>query len=307
MECIKPVRLQAGDTVGVIAPASPPKLETLERGIQFLSQLGLHVAKGKHLLKVNGYLAGNDAERLEDLHSMFLDESIKAVICACGGYGTARIADYVNYEIIRNNPKIFWGYSDVTFLHSAIHQKTGLVTFHGPMLASDIGKVDVDIISKEGFSQLFHPAPIVYNEDKMPLEVLIQGKASGPITGGNLSLLVSSLGTNFEIDTNGKLFFIEEVNEEPRVIDRMLNQLFMTGKLQKASGLLFGQFSNCVPRSNPSLSTDEVIAHYVTLANRPAVKGLQIGHCNPHFAVPLGAQAVLDTNKKKLIIESGVI
>ncbi|WP_425326050.1 S66 peptidase family protein [Neobacillus mesonae] len=307
MTFVKPNRLKQGDTVGVIAPASPPNLENLERGIQFLTELGLNVKKGKSVERINGYLAGTDQERLDDLHQMFLDQEVKAIICACGGYGTGRITPYIDYEIIRNNPKIFWGYSDITFLHTAFRQETGLVTFHGPMLGSDIGKEDTHLLSKEGFSQLFQPTKLSYTEQISSLEVLIEGNVSGQLVGGNLSLLVSTLGTKFEIDTKDKLLFIEDVNEEPRAVDRMLNQLYMAGKLADASGILIGDFCDCLPKRNLSLTLDEVIEHYVKLAKKPALKGLQIGHCNPHIAIPFGVEARLNTFEKRLIVDSGIM
>ncbi|MBU8879922.1 LD-carboxypeptidase [Bacillus sp. FJAT-29790] len=303
---VKPQRLKKGDTIGIIAPASPPNLENLQRSFAFLEKLGLNVKVGKHVYDQYGYLAGYDYERLEDLHKMFLDQEVKAIICAGGGYGTARIASQIEYSIIAENPKIFWGYSDITFLHTAIRQQTGLVTFHGPMLASDIGKMDVDPLTKEYFRQLFEPVEIEYTAKLSPLEMLIEGHASGPVVGGNLTLMASSLGTPFEIDTKGKLLLIEEINEEPRAVDRMLNQLHMAGKLENSAGLIIGDFNNCVPEREPSLELDEVIAHYTHLANKPALRGFKMGHCSPHISIPLGVKAKMDTAKKQLTIESGI-
>lgn len=307
MNAVKPNRLQKGDTVGVIAPASPPNLENLERGLEYLQGLGLKVKKGRSVNETYGYLAGTDQERLDDLHEMFLDKEVKAIICACGGYGTARIAAMIDYEIVRKNPKIFWGYSDITFLHTAFRQETGLVTFHGPMLASDIGKEDTHALSRDGFLQLFHPEALSYTEQFSPLEVVVAGTASGQLIGGNLSLLVSTLGTKFEIDTKGKLLFIEDINEEPRSVDRMLNQLYMAGKLDEASGILVGDFCDCTSKREQSLTLDEVINHYLKLASKPALKGFQIGHCNPHISIPLGVNATMNTMEKILIVESGIL
>lgn len=304
---IKPQRLQKGDTVGIIAPASPPNLENLQRAICFLEvELGLRVKLGLHLKREYGYLAGKDNERLEDLHNMFLDKDVKAIICACGGYGTARIASEIDYEVIKSNPKIFWGYSDITFLHTAIHQQTGLITFHGPMLASDIGKAGADVISKQFFKQLFEPQQITYSEQISPLEVLVEGEAIGSLVGGNLSLLTSTLGTPYEIDTRGKLLLIEDINEEPRSVDRMLNQLHMAGKLQDAAGIIVGDFHDCDPKREKTLRLDEVIEHYTRLAGKPAIKGFKIGHCSPHISVPLGTTAKLNTAEKQLIVDSGI-
>ncbi|MDT0159716.1 MULTISPECIES: LD-carboxypeptidase [Bacillus] len=303
---IKPGLLKKGDAVGVVSPASPPDVQSLDRGIDFLKELGLEVREGKSVRKINGYLAGSDKERLEDLHDMFEDKEIKAVICAGGGYGTARIAADLDYGLIKANPKIFWGYSDITFLHTSIRQKTGLITFHGPMLASDIGKADAHPLSKQYFSQLFQPADSLYTEELSPLSAVVEGRAEGPLTGGNLCLIASTLGTSYEIDVKGKLLLIEDINEEPRSVDRMLNQLLMAGKLSEAAGVVVGDFNKCEPQRDLSLSLDEVLDHYLIKAGRPAMKGFKIGHCSPHFSVPLGADAVLDTTEKQLYVESGV-
>jgi muramoyltetrapeptide carboxypeptidase len=303
---VKPQRLKKGDTVGIIAPASPPNQENLKRSFAFLEELGLKMKIGKHVYDQYGYLAGKDEDRLEDLHTMFLDQEIKAIICAGGGYGTGRIASQIDYSIIKNNPKIFWGYSDITFLHTAIRQQTGLITFHGPMLASDIGKEDVHPLSKKYFSQLFEPEVIQYPSALFPLKTMVDGKASGALIGGNLSLLASTIGTPFEIDTKGKLLLIEDINEEPRAVDRMLNQLQMAGKFADAAGLIIGDFNNCVPQRGLSLDLDEVLEHYIRLAKKPALRGFVIGHCSPNISVPLGVEAEMDATNKKLTIGSGV-
>ncbi|MEH7178428.1 S66 peptidase family protein [Neobacillus vireti] len=307
MSEVKPNRLHPGDIVGVIAPASPPNQINLQRGIEFLKGLGLRVKVGKSVEKIYGYLAGSDQDRLDDLHAMFLDSEVKAIFCASGGYGTARLASNIDYEIIKANPKIFWGYSDITFLHTSIRQETGLITFHGPMLGSDIGKEDTHAFSKQGFQQLFEPTDVSYTERFSPLETVAEGVASGELVGGNLSLIVSTLGTPFEIDTKGKILFIEDVNEEPRSVDRMLNQLQMAGKLDEVVGFVIGDFCDCTPKRELTLTLEEVIDHYVLSANKPSLKGFMIGHCNPHISIPLGVQAVLNTYDKSLIVESGIL
>ena len=305
---IKPKRLQPGDTVGVVAPASPPNKENLEKGIAYLESQGLKVKLGKHLYKETGYLAGNDEDRASDLNNMFADQDVQGIICACGGYGTGRMAHRVDYGLIRANPKVFWGYSDITFLHTAMRQKAGLVTFHGPMPASDMGAEDWNPLSGAFFHQLFHTKPIVYDEAISPLETLIPGKAEGELVGGNLCLLVTTLGTEFEIETDGKILFIEDVNEEPRNIDRMLNQLWSAGKLDHIKGLAIGDFRNCTPGDRlKSFSLEEVIGEYAELIRVPTMKGLKIGHCSPHIGIPLGTNAILDTEHKRFAIESGLV
>ncbi|QFT89806.1 putative murein peptide carboxypeptidase [Bacillus sp. THAF10] len=305
---MKPLRINRGDTVGIIAPASPPKQDKLKAAIQFLeNELGLKTKLGNYVDTPYGYLASKDEEKLEDLHAMFLDQEVKAIICACGGFGTARIASGIDYEIIKNNPKIFWGYSDITFLHQTFYQKAGLVTFHGPMLSSDMGLDNLHPQSKEGFQQLFEPKEIVYSEGISSLDVLKEGKVSGELVGGNLTLLVSSLGTKFELDTKGKLLFFEDIDEQPYKVDRMLNQLKMAGKFDDAAGIVIGDFHNCVPdEGKPSLTLDEVISQHVLEAGKPTMKGFKFGHCFPNIAIPHGAMAKLDTYTKTLTIEPGI-
>ncbi|WP_071459702.1 S66 peptidase family protein [Bacillus massilinigeriensis] len=304
----KPPSLKAGDTVGVIAPASPPDEANLERGIDFLQSKGLKIKRGEYLLDKDGYLAGPDEARIKDLHRMFADEEVKAIFCAGGGYGAARIAAHLDYELISNQPKIFWGYSDITFLHIALQQNANLVTFHGPMLASDIGKPDASSISKSFFQQLFSEMPLVYSSKISPLEVFIPGIAEGTLTGGNLTLVSSTLGTSFEIDTEGKLLLLEDLNEEPRAVDRMMNQLYMAKKLQTAAGIIIGDFLNCVPRrkGSTSLSLQEVLCHYLSLAGRPAMGGFLFGHSSPNIGLPLGVKAILNTKTKQLKVDSGI-
>ncbi|UAL53734.1 MULTISPECIES: S66 peptidase family protein [Metabacillus] len=306
---IKPQALKKGDTIGIISPASPPNKENLKRSLSFLEETGLKFKLGKHIEREYGYLAGTDEERAEDIHTMFQDQEVKAIICACGGFGTARMASLLDYDLIQKNPKIFWGYSDITFLHTAIRQKTGLVTFHGPMLSSDFGEeAGVLPITKQYFHQLFENSPLTYNESLSPLEIMIEGKASGELVGGNLSLITSSVGTAFEIDSKEKLLLIEDIDEEPYAVDRMLNQLYMSGKLTDAAGILVADFHNCVPQKRKnSIPFDEVLAHYIKLAGKPALRGFKIGHCSPNISVPLGTHAEMNTFEKKVVIESGIL
>jgi muramoyltetrapeptide carboxypeptidase len=303
-EIIKPKPLVPGDTIGIVAPASWPNKEKARKAGEFFEGLGYNVQFGQSLDRVHGYLAGTDQERMDELHSMFADQTIKGIFCVCGGYGTARIADQLGYELIRANPKVFWGYSDITFLHVSILQRAGLVTFHGPMLSSDLGADDVHPLTKETFTQIFQPTKLTYTEELRPLTIFVEGKAKGPIVGGNLTLLVSTLGTPYEVDTKGKLLFIEEIEEEPYRIDRMLNQLKMAGKFEDAAGIILGDFHNCTPtKRKPSLSLEEVISDHIVSADKPTLGGFSIGHCSPNLAVPIGVEGVLDTYSKTFSIE----
>jgi muramoyltetrapeptide carboxypeptidase len=304
---VKPLMLKRGDTVGIIAPASPPKQELLGNALSFLEESGLAVKIGSSVYRQHGYLAGTDEERIDDIHTMFLDQEIKAIICACGGYGTGRIVSKLNYDLIKNNPKIVWGYSDITFLHTAIHQKTGLVTFHGPMLSSDIGLKDVHELTKKSFKQLFKQGPLEFTSKHSTLHTLVEGMASGPVIGGNLTLLVTTLGTEYEVNTKGKILFIEDVDEEPYKVDRMLNQLKMAGKFNDAAGIIIGDFKNCVPdKRKESLTLDQLFVDHVIPANKPTMRGFQIGHSSPCLGIPIGSVANMNTKEQTLIVESGI-
>lgn len=304
---IRPKRLQRGDTIGIVAPASPPNQENLQRSLEFLEGLGLKWKFGKHVHDADGYLAGTDDDRLADLENMFTDPTISGIICAGGGYGTARYTDRLDLQLLTENPKIFWGFSDITFLHTAIGLYSNLVTFHGPMLASCVGKDSFHELSAKMFQQLFEPMELHYTEEISPLTTVSGGVAQGELVGGNLSLLASTIGTKFELDTKGKLLFIEDVGEEPYRVDGLLNQLRMAGKLADAVGFVIGDFSDTKPiKRTEEVSLDTVFNHYLGSLGKPVVKGFQIGHCEPHFAIPLGVQAKLNADQKTLTILPGV-
>ena len=302
-----PKRLKKGDTVGVISPSSPPNQESLKKALPFLEALGLNVKLGKSVNAVNGYLAGTDEERLADLHAMFEDPEVAGIFCAGGGYGAARYADQIDYAMIKENPKVFWGYSDITFLHTAIGEYAEMVTFHGPMLASDVGKPEFHERSRRMFGLLFAPFELHYTEEVAPLETLVGGVAQGELVGGNLSLIRSAIGTKFDLDVKGKILLIEDIDEEPAEVDEILNHLRMARKFDEAAGIVIGDFKNAEPKKrNPSLSLEQVLTDYFSGLNIPVVKGFKIGHCEPHFSVPLGTLARLDAEAKTLTILPGV-
>ncbi|MFC4024982.1 LD-carboxypeptidase [Oceanobacillus longus] len=303
---IRPTRLKKGDKIGVIAPAGPPDLEKLNKAIPFFENIGLHVKLGKNIKEVRGYLAGTDEQRLEDFHDMIADRKIKAIIFARGGYGTGRLIDQINYNLIKRNPKIIWGYSDITYLHTAIRQQTDLITFHGPMLASDVAKDEFDAFTGGLFQQLFEPTELSYREKINPLKAYAAGKAHGQLVGGNLSLLISTLGTPYEINTKDKLVLLEDIGEEPYRIDSMLNQLRLAGKLLDAAGIVIGDFAESATNLSSSLTMHQVFEDYFTDFNGPVLSGFKIGHCFPNFSVPLGANAKLSTEDRTFVIEPGV-
>lgn len=307
MPVIFPKHLKKGDLVGIIAPSSPISEKALKIGVHKIKEMGYRVKLGTNVFRENGYLAGTDKERLADFHEMILDSNVKAIFFARGGYGSARIAHSINYADVKNNPKIIWGYSDITYLHTAIRQKTGLVTFHGPMVESDMGTDNFNELSLSMFEQLLKPTKLIYSESISPLKVLSAGKATGKLVGGNLSLLVSTIGTPFEIDTKNKILFIEDIGESPYEVDRMLNQLKMSNKLSEVTGIVIGDFAKTESKKGPTLTLDQVFNHYLNNELIPVMSGFKIGHCTPHFAIPLGTEATINTNNKTLIMSPGVI
>lgn len=301
---IKPKKLKLGDTIGIVAPGSPTTEEKVEKAYEKLKEMGFKVKLGKSCYSKYGYLAGRDELRAEDLNSMFRDTEVDGIICLRGGYGTIRILKLLDYNLIRANPKVFVGYSDITAIHIAINQISNLVTFHGPMAASDLA----GDISKFSLESLFNS---ILHEDfdgnlKNPTEELITingGVAEGQIIGGNLSLIASTIGTPYEIDTKGKILFIEEIGEEPYRIDRMLNQLKLSNKLQEAEGIILGNFSNCMPEDpDMSLTLEEVIDDLIRPLNKPTLYNLQAGHCDPNITIPFGVRVRLNADRKEIVV-----
>jgi len=311
---IKPVRLREGATVALIAPSSPPSAEKLAKGIANLTQFGFKILEGKSLRAQNGYLAGTDAERLADLHWAFQNPEIEAVWCIRGGYGAGRLLPDLDFDLIRRNPKPLIGYSDVTALHIAIHQRTGLVTFHGPVAASDY--------PEDTWSQFraMLMLPVVPYEIAAPTEgiefeppeyhpfVISPGQATGALTGGNLALLSSLAGTAFAPIFKKKIVFIEDVGEQPYRLDRMLTQLLQATDLAQAAGIALGVFNDCQPKpGSPSLSLQDALRDRLGGLGIPVVYGIPFGHVDHQATFAYGISAKLDADRMVLtILEAAV-
>ncbi|MDN4493222.1 S66 peptidase family protein [Ureibacillus aquaedulcis] len=300
---IRPKHLVEGDTVGIVALGGPFAMEYLPEKLALLESLGLKVKFGETVTLSGKYLAGTDDERLNDLHNMFRDPEVKAIFNLRGGYGAARILDRIDYQLLTENPKIFWGFSDVTCFHVAFQEYSDLVTFHGPMLSS-VGASELSDISKRMFQQLFTPFEIQYDENLTPLKTLIPGSVRGEITGGNLTRLVNTLGTKFEVDVKGKIVLLEDIGESMEAIDSMLNQLRLSRKLQEAAGFVIGNFTDINGGTLEEVWT--LVEEYLKPLGKPAVAGFMIGHCEPNIAIPLGVEAILDADLRVLRILPGV-
>jgi muramoyltetrapeptide carboxypeptidase len=272
---------------------------------------------GANVRKRNGYLGGTVEERLDDLHAMFRDPQVAAVWCIRGGYGSGQLLDRIDFDLIRRNPKIFLGYSDITAMHLAIHKMTGLVTFHGPVIASGFSEFTQRHFRKALFETsaigtLSNPPDSSPLRPSHTLRTVRPGKARGRLTGGNLSLIASLMGTPYEIDTRGKILFIEDVGEEPYSLDRMLTNLRLAGKLQAAAGVVFGECSGCKPRDfqpgfESTLSAGEVVDEILGKLSIPVLSGLTIGHTNDQLTLPEGVMATLDADKGHLVIEEPAV
>lgn len=289
---IKPACLLPGDNIGVIAPAGPVKEVDLKAGIGLLESAGYHVMTSPGLYKKNRYLAGDDDTRLADFNAMIEDRNIKAIICARGGYGTPRIIDKIDFELIRENPKIIIGYSDITALLLALYKRSGLICFHGPMVR-DLNKDDGRNFH---FLNRILSIPEPFNVDLSESRVLVQGRAEGTILGGNLSLLASLAGTPYMPSLEGSILLIEDRGEPVYRVDRMLNQLRLGNFLANISGVLLGEFKEC----GDSDEIERLVADFFRESDIPVVAGFPAGHGDKNITIPIGVSAEVDTSKRRL-------
>jgi muramoyltetrapeptide carboxypeptidase len=300
----KPAALKKGDTIGLIATSSHiGNIEKVKKSENALNELGFNVVVGENCYLQYGYLAGPDEIRANDVNRMFKDKSIDGVFCIRGGYGTSRILDRLDYEMIKHNPKVFIGYSDITAIHMALNQICKLVTFHGPMVSTDMIP-EFNSFSRESFLRtvtLNEPLGLMSNPNNEEIKSLVGGCASGAIVGGNLSLVAATMGTQYEIDTKDKLLFLEDIDEEPYRVDRMLSQLRLAGKLDDCRGVILGDFNNCTPKNyNPSLSLMEVFEDIIVPAGKPVIYNFKSGHCSPMITIPFGVKAALNADECSL-------
>jgi muramoyltetrapeptide carboxypeptidase len=305
MKILKPSRLKSGDLIGIITPASAPKdISRIEKSVKYFEKLGFKVEVGKNVGKSYGYLAGTDKQRLEDIHYMFSKKEVKAVICARGGYGTPRLLEKIDYELISKNPKIFVGYSDITSLQLALLYQCGLVTFAGPMAAVDFWD-EVNKYTEENFWKLL-TSNKKFGKVNLPLKHNLKihwaGKSEGRIVGGNLAHLIASFGTPYHPKYKNKILLIEDVDEAPYRIDRMLSQLKHANVFEKISGLIFGQFTDCEEKDNekPTLTLEQVFEDFIKDMKIPVVSNFPHGHVKETMTIPYGIEVELNATKEYL-------
>ena len=319
---IKPQHLEHGDTVALISSASrAPSNQTIRFAKERLEALGLKVVLGKHVYSRDGYFAGTDAQRAEDLNQAFSNSKIKAIFEVRGGWGSARILPLISYDNIKKHPKIFIGFSDITSLLLAINKKTGLETFHGTMGVEPWPEFTVKYMKKvlfDGSKVLFKnpkyklnpKLDIIATKDPNCIDVINSGIASGPLVGGNLSVLVALLGTKYEPSWKGKILFVEDIGEKNYQIDRLLSQLELAGVFSDIKGFIFGKCTNCeiAEGAYGTKTLKQIIQHYVSSKNIPAFMGSMIGHIPENFTLPEGAPVTMNANQGTIkMLEPAVI
>jgi muramoyltetrapeptide carboxypeptidase len=289
---IKPARLKDGDRIGILAPAGPVLQAEIQPGLDFLESRGFQLVYASHLFDRKGYLAGEDEARVKDLHAMFRDKKIKAVLCARGGYGTLRILRNLDYPLFSRNPKVFVGYSDITALLFALFKKSGMITIHGPVLR--------DLVKGDGRNANLL-VTLMTSEDPITINfpsgtAVKEGRAEGMVLGGNLSLICHLIGTPFLPSFKGRLLFLEERGEPLYRIDRMLTHLLLSGELEKCAGLMVGTFEEC----EDPVSVVDLVRERCSTLRMPIVAGFPVGHGLDNVPLPIGARAVLDTRRMRL-------
>lgn len=296
--------LRANALIGLIAPAGPAALD-VDAARQWMAARGYGLRVFPGVGQREGYLAGSDEVRLNDLHEAFADPAIDAIFCLRGGYGTPRLLDRLDFSLLRANPKPFVGYSDITALHLAIHRYAGFVTFHGPLFNADLlankqPPTESSLFSMlsgqlQAGSRLIHPPTY-------PLTTLAPGIACGRLLGGNLSMIAATMGTAYEIDANGIILFIEDVNEPLYRIDRLLTQLRLSGKLAQVAGVLVGDIAGV-----EIAGLERLLKQTFEPLCIPLLSGWRSGHCDPNLTLPMGARVRLDAGEKTLVLEQDVV
>jgi muramoyltetrapeptide carboxypeptidase len=311
LNVVKPKRLRPGMTVGLVTPASNvPEDQDLHTAMDLVRSLGFNAKPSPNLFSRTQYLAGTDKERADDLNAMFADTDVDAIFCVRGGYGSGRLLRYLDYDTIAANPKVIMGYSDITAILNAIYVRTGLVTFHGPIAGGNFSDYTYDqyrrvLIEPTSNTRIgeppeFEKSPGVVDWENR-LTSIVSGTAEGHLIGGNLSLMVTLLGTPYEPNFEGAILFLEDVSEPPYSVDRMLTHLWMAGKLEQVAGIVLGKFSDDGYDSN-TFSMEEVLRDRFEPLGIPALRGAMIGHIEDKTVVPLGIRARLDADAGSLTL-----
>jgi len=299
-----PVPLRKGDTVALVSPSSATdEALGLQLAREAMEALGFKVKTGEHYASRRGHLAGTDAGRAGDLNAMFADGEVRGIVCVRGGSGAARLLPLLDYDVIRRNPKVLLGYSDITALHNAILARTGLVTFHGPIGSGSWNRFNVDQFRRVFFDRelMAYRNAVDAGDELVPRKnrttTITGGKARGELVGGNLTVLTALAGSPYLPDFAGKILFLEDVAEAPYRVDRMFSTLKLMGALDRIAGFVFGECTDCDPGEGyGSLTLDQIFEDHVKPLGIPAYRGAMIGHIRQQFIVPVGGRVELDAD-----------
>ena len=308
---LKPRALKVGDTIGLvgISGALPEADTRFPKTMEAIEALGFKAIVSETCTQRCGYLSGSDASRAEALNAMFADDRVDAVVCLRGGYGVTRMLDRVNFDIIRANPKILLGYSDITALHCAIQRKVGMVTFHGPMPSTCWTKMD-DFTRDNLMRALTSTKPLglLENPEGMEPECVVPGVCEGRLAGGNLSLLAATCGTPWQLNARGRVLVIEDIDEFVYRLDSMLTQLRHAGLFAQCAGVVLGGFTNCRQR-NPEtdFTIGEIVRDIIAPFGKPVLAGMAIGHVDSKLTLPLGAWCRLDATNGTLEVTGSAL
>jgi len=291
----KPAPLRQGELIGVVAPAAAVDERRVAEGGRILEQAGFRVRMGASVLDKAGYLAGTDSARLADLYTMLRDPDVRAIIAARGGYGSGRLLPLLDWKVVAAHPKIFVGHSDLTFLLNHFVERGGFVTFHGPMVAAFAG-------DDEATANLVSMISGDRSRWQVAARHVVQpGMAEGQLVGGNLASLVAMLGTPYTVNTRGRILFLEDVNEKPFRIDRMLTQLRQAGALDDVAGVIFSDMVGCTAGEGERVSVLDVVREAFHDAPYPVAFGLSSGHGVGTVTLPLGVRARLAGERLTLL------
>ena len=307
---IKPKPLRRGDTIGLvgISGAMRDPETRFEKMLEAIDALGYRVIVAESCREEYGYLSGTDASRARGLNQAFRNDRVDAVVCMRGGYGVARMLDQVDFDVIRANPKLVLGYSDITALHIAIHQKVGMTTLHGPMPDR---WMEFDDFTRDSLLRAVsstEPLGILQNPEGLVPQCVVPGKCRGLLVGGNLSLIAAACGTPYALDVTDKVLLLEDVNEYIYRLDSMLTQLRLNGMFEKCAGVVLGGFTKCTEEyARYALHLEDVIRDIIVPAGKPVLANMSIGHMDTKLTVPLGVECAVDADAGTLeILESAL-
>lgn len=298
---IRPPMLQRGDTIGLVTLGSPLDANIINTRVQYLRNMGFNIVFGKNVYSYDGIAAASVQQRADDLMNMFRDPNVKMILATRGGTGVQTILPYLNFEVIRQNPKIISGYSDITVLLNSLYQFSNLITFHSLMLIDFRLETPAYNFNQffEAISTLNSPR-VIQNPPNLTQRGLVPGNVTGPIVGGNMTSLVNALGTPYEINTKGKILFLEETHSPTTMIFRYLTQLLMSGKLQDCLGIIMGECTNCLVSYGTTY--DDLINSLLVPLRKPLIVNLTTGHGFYKAAIPIGANVNLNATDNTLTV-----